>query len=727
MDRKMPIGADAPAPKDKEVLAFYFMVNNEQTAGVKNYDNSKIIWANPQNPQWGTGSHYWGEPYFGYYASNDEWVIRRHAKMLTQAGVDAIVLDVTNHTTYDDVINAIFNTFAKMRQEGNDTPQISFMLPNSPAETANSAEYLYKTIYGLGRYKDLWYNFKGKPLLLGDSSSLTGELLDFFTWRKCWAWSAGKDQWSWVAHVPQPYGYHESAGTPEQVSVAMAQHATTNIGRSYSNGRQPDYKEPFGVDITTSGEGIYYKEQWDSALSMDPELVFITGFNEWVAGLYRTNADGTEGEDFLGVPKSPNSVYFVDNATPEYSRDFEPMRGFFYDNYYYQTVQNIRKYKGTRRQFDVGEKKTIDLAGDFSQWDDVCPEYRDSVGDTWHREAYGNHSNNFTENYYENTTGRNDIEAAKVARDDENMYFYVRCTQPITRPMDNWMVLYLNTDRLYKNGWQGYDFVVNHKLGTLEKFTGGWNFETVGEVDYVVNGREMMLVIPRQSLGLAAGEDITIDFKWADNSQNDGTVYDFMTLGDVAPDMRFNYRYTEDKAMVEKQVITDGAFDRGAKAAVTVENPLLTDMVVMQLGVAGGFVKNTFTPIDVVPAVVNDRTMVPLRFISEAFGAQVDWDGDTQTATVTSGVYDKITVQFTIGSDTMLVNGAAKTIDAPPVLQDDRTLLPIRALSEALGKNVLWDNDTRIIIIGSKEQDFDALAQNRGLLDYINLKFETVK
>ena len=174
-------------------------------------------------------------------------------------------------------------------------------------------------------------------------------------------------------------------------------------------------------------------------------------------------------------------------------------------------------------------------------------------------------------------------------------------------------------------------------------------------------------------------------------------------------------------------MITDSTFDRNAAVTVTVENPILTDMVVMQLGVAGGFVKNAFTPIDVVPAVVNDRTMVPLRFISEAFGAQVDWDGQTQTATVTNGVYDKTTVQFTIGSDTMLVNGEAQKIDAPPILQDDRTLLPIRALSEALGKNVLWDNDTRIIIIGSKQHDFDALAQNRGLLDYINLKFETVK
>jgi hypothetical protein len=65
---------------------------------VSPYDNTKLLAANPDNPKWGPVSamHYWGEPWFGYYLTDDEWVIRKHAQLLSDAGVDVILLDATN-------------------------------------------------------------------------------------------------------------------------------------------------------------------------------------------------------------------------------------------------------------------------------------------------------------------------------------------------------------------------------------------------------------------------------------------------------------------------------------------------------------------------------------------------------------------------------------------------------------------------------------------------------
>ena len=88
---------------------------------------------------------------------------------------------------------------------------------------------------------------------------------------------------------------------------------------------------------------------------------------------------------------------------------------------------------------------------------------------------------------------------------------------------------------------------------------------------------------------------------------------------------------------------------------------------------------------DVQPQLINDRTMVPLRAIFEALGATVDWDNDTQTVTSTK---DGTTISMTINNPTMYVNGTVVTLDSPACLINDRTLVPVRAISEAFGTKV---------------------------------------
>ncbi len=103
---------------------------------------------------------------------------------------------------------------------------------------------------------------------------------------------------------------------------------------------------------------------------------------------------------------------------------------------------------------------------------------------------------------------------------------------------------------------------------------------------------------------------------------------------------------------------------------------------------------------DVVPFQQNDRVFVPLRLIAEAYGAGVKWDEATQGITITSLDTE---VKMNLGAKTYTVNGEAKEMDVEPVTVSDRTFVPIRAVSEALGKSVKWKDG--LIVISDIDQD----------------------
>lgn len=101
-------------------------------------------------------------------------------------------------------------------------------------------------------------------------------------------------------------------------------------------------------------------------------------------------------------------------------------------------------------------------------------------------------------------------------------------------------------------------------------------------------------------------------------------------------------------------------------------------------------VDGEYLPSDVDPVIENGRTLVPLRAAGEAVGATVTWDQSTRTATVTK---DSSTVSFTLGSINYFVNGERRVTDVPPQNISNRTMLPIRALAEAIGAEVTWNQD----------------------------------
>ncbi len=96
------------------------------------------------------------------------------------------------------------------------------------------------------------------------------------------------------------------------------------------------------------------------------------------------------------------------------------------------------------------------------------------------------------------------------------------------------------------------------------------------------------------------------------------------------------------------------------------------------------------------PIIENDRTLVPMRFLFEQMGAEVDWNAETKTATATLG---NTAVTFAIDNTNAEVNGRTVTTDVPARLVNGKTMVPLRFLSEELGFTVNWDEETRTAVI----------------------------
>jgi hypothetical protein len=683
LGRSLPTNEQVGSPRARKSVAMFYFLWLGQHGHEGPFDISQILKENPasirnpNSPPWGPlfAMHHWGESWFGYYVSDDEAVLAKHAQMLTDAGVDVVVFDATNQLTYPKSLHALCRTWSELRKHGNATPQIAFLCPfDDPRKVVCE---LYDTLYSPKAYPDLWYRWEGKPLILADpelvrrtniigntspvavellpghtlgqsfqvdrplesvaarvptwtetnsvatlslrrdgphgerivsrrfenipdsqwlalrlekpvsvgnyylelsspqrrvgwwgdaadtypgGSALSDgapspgdrslrvntidkddeRLLDFFTFRSprpdMFAGPRGPGDWGWLEVYPQ-HAFYKTPGTAEEVTVGVAQNADggklnvfTNPhsrGRSFHNGREP---EPAGQDFS----GLNFAEQWQRALELDPSLIFITGWNEWVAG--RFNRQSMRLAD-------AGPVIFVDEFSREFSRDIEPMKGGHEDNYYYQTVSNIRRFKGVRPLPPV-RTQPIQIDGNFADWANVEPEFRDDIGDPVHRD----HAGWSPPSRYINQTGRNDIVAAKVAYDDTNVYFYVRTREPLSPSTDpNWMLLFLDCDRNSTNGWLGYDYLVDHnpmkpqKLVLEKHEAAGYHWDQPREITSRVAKNEMELAIPRAALGIST-LPATIDFKWADNIQQTGEASDFTLNGDAAPNDRFNYR-----------------------------------------------------------------------------------------------------------------------------------------------------------------------------------------
>ena len=105
---------------------------------------------------------------------------------------------------------------------------------------------------------------------------------------------------------------------------------------------------------------------------------------------------------------------------------------------------------------------------------------------------------------------------------------------------------------------------------------------------------------------------------------------------------------------------------------------------------------------DVMPVIENGRTLVPMRGIFEALGAQVNWDDASKTVT---GTKENLSVSLQIGNAVAKIDGKEINLDVPAKIINGRTLVPVRFISETLGCKVEWDDATKTVIINSPSEN----------------------
>lgn len=165
---------------------------------------------------------------------------------------------------------------------------------------------------------------------------------------------------------------------------------------------------------------------------------------------------------------------------------------------------------------------------------------------------------------------------------------------------------------------------------------------------------------------------------------------------------------------------TNGSSQPSAASSKDVKERLKNAMVLF-VGSTQAMVNNVEVQVDegsadVKPIIKNNRTLVPVRFIAESLGAKVEWNKNSSTVKVSLGGKN---VELVIGSANMKVGADNVALDAPAEVIGNRTFIPLRKLTEALGKKVFYDRG--LIVISGKDNIFDASSE-KGMIDNVIAK-----
>ncbi|GGE33284.1 hypothetical protein CHU00_09695 [Sphingobacterium cellulitidis] len=546
LGRKLPLQDAVGAKKEgKQVGIFYFLWQGDSGSPTSetHWDLTKLYQDHPEvyhdfhHKNWGGGSagagryYFWGEPIYGYYRGDDQWVHLKNMQLLADADVDFLVIDATNRLTYTKQVKSLLGAMKTLMDQGKKAPKIVFY---TNTKSGDAMQEIYDTFYSPAvsdPQKDSWYFLDGKPLIIGLSKEAKGrDYESFFTIRESqWPNEPEKvDGWPWIEFQRPQKVYKNNRGEKEIVNVSASQHPNLdasmggsafygksgNWGRSYRNNSagNPDKDIFYGYNI---------QEQWDFALKQDVPFVFITGWNEWIAGKWQR------------TDEHKDQAHFVDQASPEYSRDIEPTwTSGLKDNYYMQMISNIRRYKGTDEVPVIEKTKEIPA---IHSWNKVKDLYVDYVGDVLHR----NHPGAQTEPkvQYVNESGRNDIKNIKVSATDRVLGFYVETVNPLsTTKTDNWMTLWLNSDNNNKTGWHGYDYRVIRGNQLQKCVDGFWEDDKL--LEFEEKGNALLIKVPVSDIGMSK-EGYSMEFKWSDNMMKDDPL-DWYVNGDAAPGGRLN-------------------------------------------------------------------------------------------------------------------------------------------------------------------------------------------
>jgi len=524
---------------DKEVGMFYFLWHGESSTTTYNITD---LLENDQDSLWNKSGnaksplyafHYWNEPLFGYYRSNDKWVIARHCEMLTAAGVDFLAFDTNNGPIYPDQFLALCEVFQEYYDAGWDVPKICFMTKSSSPSTM---EEIYNTLYKDGLYKDLWYCRDGvTPTIMGcpkdGYEALYAELDEFFDIIYT-QWPSEEfvdNAFPWIEwSYPQPI--HNGV-----ISVSIAQHTAIPMSRSWTQrymnwGRGYDHTDDINHEATFR-QGINFQQQWDTVFNNIDQVdtVFVTGWNEWVAQKYIVD----------------NAVGFVDLFNEEFSRDIEMPKEGYGDNFYLQLCDNIRRFKGASEVTAAKTPETtIDVNGDPSQWESVNASYIALSQTVRERKS----TSVDMRRKYRQDAPANNIQEIKLAHDKDNLYFLIRCENDVAVSEDaNWMNIYIGTGELALKGFCGYEYLADctptgGKLCTLDETCTAT--DTGSSIQTSVSGKYVQVAVPLASMGITSVKDCQgIYFKVTDGVTESSDILETYISGKSLPMGRLSYYY----------------------------------------------------------------------------------------------------------------------------------------------------------------------------------------
>ncbi len=461
----------------------------------KPYDVSKIVADDPQagyhpdSPAWGGVGimHHWGEPFYGYYFSDDEWVIRKHMKLLMQADIDFLFFDTTNALVYPDTARKVMRVLDEYRRQDFKIPQVMFYTNTASGQTVQK---IYDTFYKTNTYPDTWFCLDGKPVIVAVKEECSVECREFFNIKKS-QWPNEPDKiggWPWMDFTRPQRVFKDENGNDEVINVSVAQHPQLRFGDSVLYGEQGNCGRAYHNGYNDSEKDGYlycynFDEQFDRAVEADPPIVLVTGWNEWIAGRWEGPAD--------------RPIMFVDCADHEYSRDIEMMRGGYFDNYFCRLISHVRRYKGADEIpiHTVGQREI----------------YHNMSDGTYERDWPGSGTR------YVNKTGVNSIGSVEVYHDCDSVYFTVYTNGVIKKHDGSVLALFVESD--------------------------------AGKFRFGIDSRELdasaddfvRYKISREKLG--ADGEFSLLFKVADGKGTYDTAEDFYDTGDVLPLGRLGYIY----------------------------------------------------------------------------------------------------------------------------------------------------------------------------------------
>ena len=556
---------DGKVNDDRYVGMFYFLTLGQHTNHSGIYDINLITYEGTYNKAFTRfntpitpvgAAHFWGEPVWGYYNSQDPWVIRKQIEMLTMAGIDFIVLDTSNNVLYEGVTAVLFDLLLEYQNAGWDVPQVVYYLGKHDLNADTSVfGQVYKIFYEKDTYKSLWFtpNDPEKPMIIApdnviarfraSSNAEEKKFAEFFDFRVT-QWPIAQPVNEPVYEYGAPWISFEYPQTSQQgwINLSIAQHVTVNMtdtrnsrGRGWHPTEKVKGKWKGENDHENWRQNLNFQAQWNTVLEMTPEqraedarFVFLTGWNEWVAEKIRLNE---------------REYYTVDTFNAEYSRDIEPSRSSGMKDYaYFQTVMNIHNDNFAPAVHYEYPATTPDITKDDTAAWESAPTYRDFTGECADRNFKGMAG----DLVYKDTTGRNDIDKISILRDTEYLYFRIACAEDITAYVagdEDWMNLWLKTAGADGELLCGYEYVINREINGSKSTIFAANGEKVGEADVNVYGKVMIVRIPLGAIGLDE-HHYQIEFKVTDNVQDmENDPLNLYATGDAAPIGSLNFSY----------------------------------------------------------------------------------------------------------------------------------------------------------------------------------------